>query len=284
MEIRPNEPLKNHTTFGVGGCCRRFVIAEEEELPPLLKEKHLILGNGSNLLVSSKGFDGDVIRLLAKEPVLQGNRIIFSAGQTLASAANFAQERGLSGMECLHGIPGTVGGAAVMNAGAYGGELKDVLFSAKVMEKNGQIKEVRCQDLDLSYRHSVIPEKEWVVLSVTLELEQGDPDRIRSRMEELMQRRLEKQPLDKKSAGSTFKRPPGHFAGKLIQEAGCMGLSVGGAAVSEKHAGFVINRGDATAEDIYRLISLVRCRVREQSGVDLECEVKFIGDFSECDL
>ena len=197
----------------------------------------------------------------------------------LSRAAREAQKDGMTGFEFAAGIPGTVGGAAVMNAGAYGGELKDVLESVRVMMPDGEVKELKTEELDLGYRYSCIPERGYIVLSARIRLEKGDPEEIRVRMDELAAKRREKQPLEYPSAGSTFKRPKGYFAGKLIMDAGLRGFQVGGAQVSEKHCGFVINTGDATAEDVTELIRQVAERVKAQSGVTLEPEVKLLGEF-----
>ena len=199
------------------------------------------------------------------------------AGVLLSRAAREAQKDGMTGFEFVAGIPGTVGGAAVMNAGAYGGELKDVLESVRVMTPDGEVKELKTEELDLGYRHSCIPERGYIVLSARIRLEKGDPEAIRVRMDELAAKRREKQPLEYPSAGSTFKRPEGYFAGKLIEDAGLRGYQEGGAQVSEKHCGFVINRDHATASDIAGLCGTVQKRVYEQFGVKLETEVKMLG-------
>ena len=199
------------------------------------------------------------------------------AGVLLSRAAREAQKDGMTGFEFAAGIPGTVGGAAVMNAGAYGGELKDVLESVRVMTPDGEVKELKTEELDLGYRHSCIPERGYIVLSARIRLEKGDPEAIRVRMDELAAKRREKQPLEYPSAGSTFKRPEGYFAGKLISDAGLKGFSVGGAQVSEKHAGFVINTGNATAADVIALTDAVRDKVFEKYGVKLELEIKQLG-------
>ena len=203
------------------------------------------------------------------------------AGVLLSRAAREAQKDGMTGFEFAAGIPGTVGGAAVMNAGAYGGELKDVLESVRVMTPDGEVKELKTEELDLGYRHSCIPERGYIVLSARIRLEKGDPEAIRVRMDELAAKRREKQPLEYPSAGSTFKRPEGYFAGKLIMDAGLAGASVGGAQVSEKHCGFVINRKNATSADVAGLIQKVTETVQEKFGVTLEPEVIFLGDFEK---
>ena len=286
MEILYNEPLKLHTTFRVGGECKRFIFADREEGCGVIrdcrerKEPFFLLGKGSNLLVSDRGFPGTVLSFLPKDPVLlDRDRLRVSAGTTLAAAASFAADHGLSGLECLHGIPGTMGGAAVMNAGAYGSELKDVFAEGEVLTKEGEIRVISAEEMDFSYRSSSLEREENILLSAVLQLEKKDEALIRDRMKELSARRREKQPLELPSAGSTFRRPEGYFAGKLIEEAGMKGFSIGGAAVSEKHAGFIVNYNNATAEDIYRLICKVQEEVYRTSGVTLKCEVKMLGEF-----
>ena len=285
LEVRENEPMKRHTTFRIGGPARLMALprsrkeaaaavraATEAGIAPFF------LGNGSNLLVADHGYEGFVLKACGLDQVREVNhRLRAESGITLARLANAALGRGLTGLEFAHGIPGTLGGAVVMNAGAYGGEMKDILSSVRVMEREGQIRELPAQELALSYRHSCVPERGLTVLSARLTLRKGEEGKIRARMEELSAARREKQPLEYPSAGSTFKRPEGYFAGKLIQDAGLKGYSVGGAQVSEKHAGFVINRNQATPEDIRALIEEVQKRVWETSGVCLEPEVKFLG-------
>ena len=283
-----NEPMKKHTTFRVGGPADYFVLPTEVSqiinCIQLCKEEQIpyfILGNGSNLLVSDKGYRGVVIQIYKNMNHIQidGHKIKAQAGALLSQIAKKALDAGLSGFEFASGIPGTLGGAAVMNAGAYGGEMKDILTSVTVLDENGQILHLEAKDLQLGYRTSIIKEKGYVVLEVELELQMGDPTQIQKRMEELKGQRVTKQPLEFPSAGSTFKRPVGYFAGKLIQDAGLRGFQIGDAQVSEKHCGFVINRGNATASEIAELIREVQRRVWENSGVHLETEVKFLGDF-----
>lgn len=287
-KILKDEPMKCHTTFRVGGPADYFVIpSEEAELREVIllcqreKVPYYIMGNGSNLLVGDKGYRGVVIQLFKQmnRITVEGNIVTAQAGASLALVAAAALEHGLEGFEFAAGIPGTLGGAAVMNAGAYGGELKDVLVSAKVLTKTGEIRTLFNEELELGYRRSVIPENEYIVLEVNIGLQPGDKAEIKARMEELREKRVSKQPLEYPSAGSTFKRPEGYFAGQLIQEAGLKGFRVGGAQVSEKHSGFVINTGDATAADVRELIRQVSAKVKEVSGVALEPEVKQIGEF-----
>lgn len=283
-----NEPMKKHTTFRVGGPADYFVLPTEVSqiinCIQLCKEEQIpyfILGNGSNLLVSDKGYRGVVIQIYKNMNHIQidGHKIKAQAGALLSQIAKKALDAGLSGFEFASGIPGTLGGAAVMNAGAYGGEMKDILTSVTVLDENGQILHLEAKDLQLGYRTSIIKEKGYVVLEVELELQMGDPTQIQKRMEELKGQRVTKQPLEFPSAGSTFKRPVGYFAGKLIQDAGLRGYRVGDAQVAEKHCGFVINRGEATAAEIIQLIKDVQKKVYEEFQVELETEVKFLGEF-----
>lgn len=286
--IRQNEPMKNHTTFRVGGPADIFLTPSAEELPAVLsvcREEQVpvtVIGNGSNLLVGDQGIRGVVICIGSgmRGIRVDGEKIFLEAGVTLAAAAQQAAKAGLAGLEFASGIPGTFGGAVVMNAGAYGGEMKDVIVSVRVISEDGEILTLSKEELDLSYRHSVIPERGYLVIDGELLLtREKDPHQITERMEELKKKRIEKQPLEYPSAGSTFKRPEGYFAGKLIMDAGLRGFSVGGAAVSEKHCGFVINKGNATAADICALMDEVTRIVKEKYAVTLEPEVKKVGEF-----
>ena len=286
--IRQNEPMKNHTTFRVGGPADIFLTPSAEELPAVLsvcREEQMpvtVIGNGSNLLVGDQGIRGVVICIgFGMRGIrVDGEKIFLEAGVTLAAAAQQAAKAGLTGLEFASGIPGTFGGAVVMNAGAYGGEMKDVIVSVRVISEDGEILTLSKEELDLSYRHSVIPERGYLVIDGELLLtREKDPDQITERMEELKKKRIETQPLEYPSAGSTFKRPEGYFAGKLIMDAGLRGFSVGGAAVSEKHCGFVINKGNATAADICALMDEVTRIVKEKYAVTLEPEVKKVGEF-----
>ena len=281
------EPMKKHTTFRVGGPADVLVQPDETTLAAVLglcrqhNVPYSFIGNGSNLLVGDKGIRGVVIEMT--EPMgdieVQGTRITAQAGAMLSKIANTAASNGLGGMEFAAGIPGSVGGAVVMNAGAYGGEMKDIIERVYVLDENGAQLELDRDALDLGYRHSCIPEKKYIVTKVVLELVPRNEAEIRSEMKELNEKRAEKQPLQYPSAGSTFKRPEGYFAGKLIMDAGLRGYQVGGAQVSEKHCGFVINKGDATAADICQLMRDVSDKVQAQFGVVLEPEVKMIGEF-----
>ena len=337
MKILKNEPLKQHTSFRVGGPAKVYVVPEDiEELQKLIRflyEEKLpydIIGNGTNLLVSDAGVDHVVVEIgralegiellpeanasdatsslrgsssvtgiaakaaagsaatratsetaavnaTAAEEKIYYLRVL--AGTLLSKAAQFAATQELCGMEALRGIPGTIGGAVTMNAGAYGTEMKDVLYSVDVLTPEGELRTLAPAELELGYRHSVIPERGYVVVAATLALRKGDPAEIQARMADFQNRRKEKQPLDKASAGSTFKRPEGYFAGKLIEDTGLRGFRHGGAQVSEKHCGFVINDGTARAADIYWLIGEVRKRVLLEQHVELTPEVKIWGNF-----
>lgn len=297
MKILKNEPLKQHTSFRVGGPAKVYVVPEDiEELQKLIRFLHEeklpydIIGNGTNLLVSDAGVDHVVVEIgralegieLLPEANASDEKTSYIrvlAGTLLSKAAQFAATQELSGMEALRGIPGTLGGAVTMNAGAYGTEMKDVLYSVDVLTPEGELQTLTPAELALGYRHSVIPERGYVVVAATLALRKGDPAEIKARMADFQNRRKEKQPLDKASAGSTFKRPEGYFAGKLIEDTGLRGFRHGGAQVSEKHCGFVINDGTARAADIYWLIGEVRKRVLLEQHVELTPEVKLWGNF-----
>lgn len=297
MKILKNEPLKQHTSFRVGGPAKVYVIPEDiEELQKLIRFLHEeklpydIIGNGTNLLVSDAGVDHVVVEIgralegieLLPEANASDEKTYYIrvlAGTLLSKAAQFAATQELSGMEALRGIPGTLGGAVTMNAGAYGTEMKDVLYSVDVLTPEGELQTLTPAELALGYRHSVIPERGYIVVAATLALRKGDPAEIKARMADFQNRRKEKQPLDKASAGSTFKRPEGYFAGKLIEDTGLRGFRHGGAQVSEKHCGFVINDGTARAADIYWLIGEVRKRVLLEQHVELTPEVKIWGNF-----
>ena len=270
------EPMKKHTTFRVGGPADVLVQPDETALAAILA-----LCRQYHLLVGDKGIRGVVIEMT--DPMgnieVDGTKITAQAGAMLSKIANTAASNGLGGMEFAAGIPGSVGGAVVMNAGAYGGEMKDIIEKVYVLDENGAQLELDRDALDLGYRHSCIPEKKYIVTKVVLELVPRNEAEIRSEMKELNEKRAEKQPLQYPSAGSTFKRPEGYFAGKLIMDAGLRGYQVGGAQVSEKHCGFVINKGDATAADICQLMRDVSDKVQAQFGVVLEPEVKMIGEF-----
>lgn len=285
--ILADEPMSRHITFRVGGPADFFVTPKtKEEVRDVIrvckeeKMPYYIIGNGSNLLVSDQGYRGVIIQIYKEmnEVTVEGDMIKAQAGALLSGIAAKALGAELTGFEFASGIPGTIGGACVMNAGAYGGEMKDVLESVTVLTDEGEILELERDELELGYRTSVIAKKGYIVLGAVLKLEHGDGEKIKACMDELKEKRVTKQPLEYPSAGSTFKRPAGHFAGKLIEDAGLRGFQVGGAQVSEKHCGFVINRDHATATDIMELMRQVQIRVKESSGVDLEPEVKRLGD------
>ena len=287
MEVRINEPMKRHTSFRAGGDAAWFAIPETvQELKAVLDAckkadtPWYVIGNGSNLLVSDEGFPGVIISTEKFDTLkIEGTTLTAGAGVILSKAANLAYRSGMTGLEFAAGIPGSVGGACVMNAGAYGSEMKNVLKSVTVLNGEGDVVVLPAEELELGYRTSVIAKAGYLVLEAEMELCKGDPEAIKAVMDDLAFKRKDKQPLEFPSAGSTFKRPEGYFAGKLIEDAGLKGFSVGGACVSEKHAGFVINKGDATATDIYRLCKQVEAKVLEQFGVQLELEVKLLGTF-----
>ncbi len=280
------ESMASHTTFRIGGLADCFVQLENTE--QLIKvQKYLsqvgvpffILGNGSNLLVSDAGFRGVILQIGSKmsKVTVEGNVIVAQAGASMAQIARTAMEHELAGMEFASGIPGTIGGGVVMNAGAYGGELSQIVTQVNVVNSEGEIMELDNETMEFGYRTSTIRNNPFTVTEVILRLEKGDRQQIRERMEELAARRREKQPLEYPSAGSTFKRPAGYYAGQLIMEAGLRGFQCGGAKVSDKHCGFVINTGNATAEDVRTLIREIQTRVKDQFNVNLETEVLFLG-------
>lgn len=283
-----NEPMSRHTTFRVGGEAACFVkVLSSKELSKLIlflretEHEFLLLGNGSNLLVSDSGYEGVVLKLEGEfeEIRTDGLKIIAGAGVSLAKAAKTAMEAGLTGMEFASGIPGTLGGAIVMNAGAYDGEMKQIVKEVTVMDADGNILTLDNDTMEFGYRTSAIKNRPFIVLSAALLLQEGEREAIREKTDDFAARRKEKQPLEYASAGSTFKRPEGYFAGKLIMDAGLRGYSIGGAKISEKHCGFIINTGNATAQDISELIEEVQEKVKEQFGVMLEPEVIRIGRF-----
>lgn len=286
-----NADMSEYTSFKAGGKADLLLIPETpEDLQAALKEADerpgdlLILGNGSDTLVKDGGFRGTVIKLGDSFANIEvdGTKLICGSAALLSQAAKVALDNGLSGLECESGIPGSVGGAVFMNAGAYGGEIKDVLESVTfVSRKTGEIKEMSADKLDLSYRHSIFTETGDIIIKAVFGLEHGDKDEIAEKMRDLAEKRNSKQPLKYPSAGSFFKRPEGYFAGKLIQDAGLKGLTVGGAKVSEKHSGFIINVGGATATDIIRLMHLVQNTVNDRFGVMLEPEVRIVGEDPE---
>ena len=282
-QIRQKEPMKLHTTFRAGGPADYFVIPKSSlqvkqviEICKARKMPWYVVGNGSNLLVGDGGYRGVIIQIYKNLSgvTIEGQSVKAQAGALLSRVGACALQESLAGMEFACGIPGTIGGAVVMNAGAYGGEMKDILSSVTVLKENGEEEVILADQLQMGYRTSVIKEKGYVVLEAVLHLEKGDAGQIAGRMEELKRKRVEKQPLEFPSAGSTFKRPEGYFAGKLIEDAGLKGLTIGGAQVSQKHAGFIINRGGATAQDVRRLVSEIQETVYVRFGVKLECEIE----------
>ena len=283
-----NAPLKDHTTFRIGGCCDLLVHMNGEEsflkLVPLAEKlgvPYYIFGKGSNLIVDSDGISGvvflsgkDFSEIIPKD----GETLVCQAGASLVNICSKALEQGLAGLEFAYGIPGTLGGAVFMNAGAYGGEMKDVVTSVKAMDRQGNIKVYSNSELDFSYRHSRFCQSGEIVLSAEIKLQKGDKSEIKAKMDELMEKRRSKQPLEYPSAGSTFKRPEGNYAAALIEQCGLKGVHVGGAEVSTKHSGFVINKGNASFAELMELIRIVKDTVREKTGYVLECEPLIITD------
>ncbi len=284
--VKTDEPMSKHTTFRIGGPAQIFVTPHTvEEIGKVVAACNIcqvpffILGRGSNLLVSDAGIEGVIVEFGENfsEYTIDGTTVKAQAGASLAKLGNAAEKASLTGFEFAAGIPGSLGGAVMMNAGAYGGEMKNVVDRVWLMDKEGNLLEKSGAEMDFRYRHSIVEDEGYIVLEAALTLQKGDIKDIHTRMEELAQARRSKQPLEFPSAGSTFKRPEGYFAGKLIMDAGLRGYSVGGAQVSEKHCGFVINKGGATAADVMQLIEEVRSRVYEQFHVELEPEVKICG-------
>lgn len=283
-----DEPMSRHTTFRVGGEAKCLIKIEDKaqimKLVPYLQltgQEYFILGNGSNLLVGDRGYPGIIVKLDSNmgNITVEEDRIRVPAGTLLAKAAAVARDHGLTGLEFASGIPGTIGGGIVMNAGAYGGEMKQVVESVEVMNREGEILVLDNDTMEFGYRTSVIKERPFIVLETVLRLEKGNKEEISRRMEELAGKRREKQPLEFPSAGSTFKRPEGYFAGKLIMDANLRGYRIGGAQVSEKHCGFVVNCGNATALDVRDVIEEVQRQVKEKFNVTLEREVIYLGEF-----
>lgn len=279
-------PMSKYTTFRIGGNASVMLTPlNDGQLALIIKEckkeniKPFILGNGSNMLICDAGLKTVVINMCRPEPeikLVNGDTIVCDAGMTMSKVCNFALENGLTGLEFAFGIPGSAGGAAYMNAGAYGGEMKDVLVECRHIDPDGNLGSLKGDELGLAYRTSAYEHNSFIITTLVMKLKKGDKSEIKSKMQELLQRRKDKQPLEFPSAGSTFKRPVGYFAGGLIEECGLKGFSVGGAQVSEKHAGFIINKGGATAQDVLDLIKYVQDRVYEEKGVHLEPEVRLI--------
>ena len=285
LQVLKDEPMSRHTTFRIGGPADYFVCPDREQIAAVLAVAKkcgmaiTVIGNGSNLLVGDKGIRGLVVEIgsAMNQIMVDKNHITAGAGALLVAAKAAAAE--LGGMEFAAGIPGSVGGAVTMNAGAYGGEMKDILRTVTVLTPEGELKTLDVSEMDLSYRHSCVPEQQYIVLEAEIELGYKPEEEIRAQMEELRNKRIEKQPLEYPSAGSTFKRPEGYFAGKLIMDAGLRGYRVGDAQVSEKHCGFVINRKNASAQEVRQLMQDVQDKVKAQFGVMLEPEVKMLGEF-----
>lgn len=287
-DVSENEPMSKHTTFKIGGPADLFIVPHSEEtlakICGFCKEydiPNLAVGKGSNLLVSDKGIRGAVIKSSGSGEIrADGEKISAPAGASLCSVCETAREMSLTGLEFAYGIPGSVGGAVYMNAGAYGGEMKDVVTATRHI-KNGEIGGFSKEELDFSYRHSAYTGTNAKITRVEFTLKKGDPEAISARMYELIGRRKAKQPLEFPSAGSVFKRPEGHYAGALIEQCGLKGAKVGGAMVSTKHAGFIINAGGATCIDVLNLIKKIQKDVLDKTGVSLECEIKAVGEFEE---
>lgn len=284
-QVETAVPLSSLTTMRVGGPADVVVnpYGKDEVIKVLrlLAQEavpYTVLGHGSNVIASDIGYDGVIVRMSGnmQRIIVQGNVITAEAGASMSSISRIAAAKGLSGLEFASGIPGVLGGALFMNAGAYGKEMKDIVQEVEILEMTGKIVKLSVDQMDFGYRHSILQSKSWIVLGATLKLEEGDPDQILAKMKELNEQRRSKQPLDMPSAGSVFKRPEGHFAGALIEEAGLKGRRIGGAMVSEKHAGFIVNAGDATCKDVMRLIQEVQRVVKEKTGVELEPELQYL--------
>lgn len=286
--VRYDEPLKNHTTFKIGGNC--IALIEPREISDIIEAvkicrensiKFFIIGNGSNLLVPDEGYNGVIIKLKSEFSTIkvEGEYLIVNAGAKLSEVYTVAYENSLTGFEFASGIPGTIGGAIYMNAGAYGGEMKDIVESVEVLDlDNFELRELKNEELEFSYRKSIIQRRNYIVTTIKLKLQKGNKEKINAVYEDLRERRNSKQPLNFGSAGSTFKRPEGHFASKLIEDAGLKGYHINDACVSEKHSGFVVNKGNASYKEVMELIEYVQKVVFEKFGVKLETEVRILKD------
>ncbi len=283
-----SEPMSKHTSFKIGGPADLFLMPETHgqlrQILTVAKEQNIplfVMGNGSNLLVGDKGIRGAVVSLYKKmnKIVVDGEKLYAGCGALMSTVASAALSAELEGFEFASGIPGTIGGGIYMNAGAYGFELKDIVESVNYMDSEGNISQISGSDCKFGYRKSIFAEKGYIVLGCIFELKKGNKEQIRERINDFTQRRVTKQPVEKPSAGSVFKRPEGYFAGALIEGEGLKGFSIGGAQVSEKHAGFIINKGDATAKDVLDLVEHIQKTVYEKNGVKLETEIKFVGEF-----
>lgn len=284
-EILLNEPMAKHTTFNIGGPADFFIVPKNKEhllhAIKILKDNNIpmyIIGNGSNLLVPDEGYKGAIIQIYKNfnEVVVKDTYVEAQAGVLLSKLASIICNHELSGFEFASGIPGTLGGAIYMNAGAYGGEMKDVLEEVEIITPKGEQLTLKKEALELSYRHSMLQENKYIAISAKLNFEKGNKIDIKATIDELNEKRKSKQPIEMPSAGSTFKRPEGYYAGKLIMDAGLRGFSIGGAQVSEKHCGFIVNKGKATCSDVLALIKYVQETVKQQFGVDLEPEVRLL--------
>lgn len=286
--VRYDEPLKNHTTFKIGGNCIALIepreVSDIVETIKICREnsiKFFVIGNGSNLLVPDEGYNGVIIKLKSEFSTIQveGEYLIVNSGAKLSEVYTVAYENSLTGFEFASGIPGTIGGAIYMNAGAYGGEMKDIVESVQVLDlDNFELRELKNEELEFSYRKSIIQRKNYIVTTIKLKLQKGNKEEINAVYEDLRERRNSKQPLNFGSAGSTFKRPEGHFASKLIEDAGLKGYHINDAWVSEKHSGFIVNKGNASYKEIMELIEYVQKVVFEKFGVKLETEVRILKD------
>lgn len=288
-QVKEDERLEFHTSLHIGGECDYLVTPSScDEIKEVIRVcienqvSFFVMGNGSNLLVSDKGYKGVIIKLgekFSQITIADGGQVTAQAGVALSKLANKVAESGLSGFEFASGIPGTLGGAVTMNAGAYGGDMNQCVVEATVMDLSGDIKELNNEELELGYRTSILQKKDYILLEAVIKLEKGLREEIFRKMKDLNARRRDKQPLEYYSCGSTFKRPTGFYAGKLIEDSGLKGYTVGGASVSEKHSGFIINKGNATAKDFMTVIEDVKRIVYDKQGVRLEPEVRFLGDF-----
>lgn len=286
--VRYDEPLKNHTTFKIGGNCIALIepreVSDIVETIKICREnsiKFFVIGNGSNLLVSDEGYNGVIIKLKSEFSTIQveGEYLIVNSGAKLSEVYTVAYKNSLTGFEFASGIPGTIGGAIYMNAGAYGGEMKDIVESVEVLDlDNFELRELKNEELEFSYRKSIIQRKNYIVTTIKLKLQKGNKEEINAVYEDLRERRNSKQPLNFGSAGSTFKRPEGHFASKLIEDAGLKGYHINDAWVSEKHSGFIVNKGNASFKEVMELIEYVQKVVFEKFGVKLETEVRILKD------
>ncbi len=286
--VRYDEPLKNHTTFKIGGNCIALIepreVSDIVETIKICREnsiKFFVIGNGSNLLVPDEGYNGVIIKLKSEFSTIQveGEYLIVNSGAKLSEVYTVAYENSLTGFEFASGIPGTIGGAIYMNAGAYGGEMKDIVESVQVLDlDNFELRELKNEELEFSYRKSIIQRRNYIVTTIKLKLQKGNKEKINAVYEDLRERRNSKQPLNFGSAGSTFKRPEGHFASKLIEDAGLKGYHINDAWVSEKHSGFIVNKGNASFKEVMELIEYVQKVVFEKFGVKLETEVRILKD------